>query len=124
MEWAEFNGNLYGTPLPDHQGSTDLLLEIDSQGAHSIKKLFPDSLVVLLLSPSEDSLRERMRQRGDDEAHIDARVRLAKKEIASAREVADYEVINLDLDRAVAEIASMIYKARESKSRGGDIGRG
>ncbi len=114
LEWAEFNGNLYGTPIPRHMGEKDLLLEIDSQGARSIRVLFPDSLIVLLLSPSENSLKDRMRSRGDDDSHIKARLKLAQQEIASAREVANLSVVNSDLDSAVTEIASMIYKARES----------
>ncbi len=118
LEWAEFNENLYGTPIPSHTSERDLLLEIDSQGAHSIRKLFPFALVVLILSPSEESLEDRMRSRGDDESHIQARLNLADKEIASAKEVADFEVVNSDLDSAVREIASMIYRARESKRKG------
>ncbi len=115
LEWAEFNENLYGTPIPMHMEDKDLLLEIDSQGAHSIRSLFSHALIVLILSPSEESLEDRMRSRGDDESHIQARLSLAAKEIAAAREIADFEVVNSDLDSAVREIASMIYKARESK---------
>lgn len=115
LEWAEFNGNLYGTPLPETSEREDLLLEIDAQGACSVRKLDPSAIIFLLLPPSEEALVERMSGRGDPQSHIDQRVSLARREIDLARAVADYEIVNREVDEAVAEIASIIEGARNSR---------
>ena len=118
MEWAQFLGNLYGTPWPDRLPTdSDILLEIDVQGATQIRKGFPDSLVILLLAPSRDEQRKRLQERGDSKEHVDLRMREADTEIAFAREFADAIVINDSLDRAVSEIGAIIDNRRLSRSK-------
>lgn len=115
LEWAEFNGNLYGTPLPETSEETDHLLEIDAQGASSVRQLDPSAIIFLLLPPNEEALVERMSGRGDPQSHIDQRISLARREIDLARVVADHEIVNREVDEAVAQIASIIEEARNSR---------
>ena len=67
LEWAEFHGHLYGTPVPDAPNGDDVLLEIEVQGAQQILDLDPAAEVFLILPPSMERLEERLRARGDDE---------------------------------------------------------
>ena len=118
MEWAQFLGNLYGTPWPNElPTNSDILLEIDVQGATQIRKRFPDSLVILLLAPSRDEQRKRLQERGDSKEHIELRMKEADAEIASAKKFADAIVINDSLDRAVSEISAIINNRRLSCSK-------
>jgi guanylate kinase len=116
LEWAEFLGHLYGTPLPEPTSGQDVLLEIDLQGARQVRKLDPSSLVILLVAPSPEVQAARLRSRGDDEAHIKARLELGAREEQEGRELADHVVVNDDLERAVGEILSIVEKEREKRA--------
>ena len=70
LEWAEFLGNLYGTPRPEPPEGSDVLLEIDLQGARQVLAAHPDATVVLLMPPSPDAQRARLVARGDDPDHV------------------------------------------------------
>jgi guanylate kinase len=108
LEWAEFLGHLYGTPHPSAPVGSDVLLEIDLQGARQIKERYPDATVILLLAPSPDAQRARMVERGDDPAHVEARLRKGDQEVADGKLLASHVVVNDDLDRVVGEVAGII----------------
>lgn len=112
LEWAEFLGNLYGTPKPDVPLNDDLLLEIDIQGAEKIRSKDPDALVILVIPPSDEVLRNRMVGRGDPFESIDERVTVGKTEVVKGRGFADHIIVNDDLDKAVSEISSIINALR------------
>lgn len=112
LEHAEFLGEAYGTPVPHPPPGRDVLLEIDHQGARQVKDRFPDALVLLLVPPSLDVQRARLRGRGDDEAAVERRVRTGQAEVAELRRFCDAEVVNDDVDRAVAELAAIIERHR------------
>jgi guanylate kinase len=112
LEHAEFLGNLYGTPVPAPHPQRDLLLEIDRQGAEQVRARFPDAVVVLLVPPSVEVQRQRLRGRGDDEAAVARRVAAGVEEVAALRRIADHEVVNDDVDRAVAELAGILEAHR------------
>ncbi len=108
LEWAEFLGHLYGTPLPDAPPGQDVVLEIDLQGARQVKERHPDALVVLLVPPSPEIQRQRLRQRGDDAAEVDRRIAMGAEEVRLGRELTPFVVVNDDVDRAVSEVAGIL----------------
>ncbi len=114
VEYAEYVGHWYGTPrrwLEEqlNQGRW-VLLEIDVQGALQIKQQFPDAVLIFLRTPSLEEYERRLRRRGtEDEETIRKRLEQAREELAYARHY-DYEVVNDTVDRAVAEIESILDK--------------
>jgi guanylate kinase len=113
LEHATFLGEAYGTPLPNPPPGRDVLLEIDRQGARQVKERFPDSVVVLLVPPSLEVQRDRLRGRGDDEGAVERRVATGVDEVADLRRFCDHEVVNDDVDRAVAELVGILDKHRQ-----------
>ncbi len=108
FEWAEFIGNLYGTPIADAGPERDVLLEIDLQGARQVRALRPNAVLVLLLPPSLEVQEARLRARGDDEEHIARRLAEGEEEERSGRELADHVVINHTIEQATADVASIL----------------
>jgi guanylate kinase len=117
LEWNELpaNGHLYGTPVPD-DGTGDLLLEIELNGARQVKQRFPEAVLVFVMPPSRDELEARLRGRGDDEDSIVARLALGTREMADGPSLADHVVINDDADRAAREVADIIVSRRLRRS--------
>jgi len=114
LEWAEFHGNLYGTPLPT-AADADVLLEIEVQGAEQVLVHDSDAVVFLILPPSMELLEDRLRGRGDSGEHIEQRLRSAPQELARGRELASYVVVNDDLGRAATEILSILEELRRRR---------
>lgn len=112
VEWAEFLGNLYGTPVPRPPDGCDVLLEIDVQGAAQVRRQRPDALLVLLAPPSPEVQAARLRGRGDSEEHVSRRLAAGAEELAVGRTLADVVVVNDELDRAVAEIVAIVDRRR------------
>ncbi len=112
FEWAEYLGNLYGTPVPDPPPGSDVLLEIDLQGAEQVLAKRPDAVVVLLLPPSEDAQRARLFARGDASDHVRRRLEKGREEVAHGRELTDLVVVNADLEQAVQELAGIVARFR------------
>jgi guanylate kinase len=124
LEWAEFLGHLYGTPLPDVPPDQDVVLEIDLQGARQVKERHPDALVVLLVPPSPEVQRERLRHRGDDAAEVDRRIAKGAEEMRLGMELTPFVVVNDDVDRAVSEVAGILdlHRTRPSDPPAGHRG--
>lgn len=114
-EWAEFLGNLYGTPVPRSglvPDGSDVVLEIEVQGARQIKRADPEALLIFVVPPSPEEQERRLRGRGDAEEVVRRRLAKAADEADAARELDAIEVVNDDLDRAVAEIHTIIESRR------------
>ena len=113
LEHAEFLGELYGTPTPDDlPEDRDLVLEIDVQGAAQVKEQVPEALLVLLVAPTREAQSERLRGRGDPPDAVERRLDRGDEEVATGRALGAVEIVNDDLDRAVAELADVIDRAR------------
>ena len=112
LEWAQFAGNYYGTPLSTVNEKIEkgfiVLLEIEVEGAKQIKEKFPEALSIFLLPPSKAELEKRIRNRGTEkEEAIDRRLSRANYEIASSDEF-DFVLTNHDVDETVKEVFKII----------------
>jgi guanylate kinase len=118
LEYTDFLGNYYGTPLPDPMPGSDTVLEIEVDGARQVKSLHPDAVLIFVLPPSRDEQIRRLRGRGDPEQKVDERVRKAEEEEPIGRALADHVVVNDDLERTVDELLEIIGHARRRASTG------
>jgi len=119
LEYAEFVGNFYGTPLDYVQerldAGMDVMLEIEVEGALQVKKMMPDACFIFVAPPSMEELRDRIINRGtEDPARVEARMKKAEVEIGLAHEY-DYIVMNDEVDNAKNRIMAII-DAQHSRS--------
>jgi guanylate kinase len=122
LEWAEIFGHRYGTPLAGvteaRETGTDVLLELDVQGARSVRERIPDAVLVFLRPPSEDELARRLRARGTEEGpDLDRRLAQARREMAEASWF-DHVVLNDRIEDATREVLGIIDGARRSAAEG------
>ncbi|MGC8510206.1 MAG: guanylate kinase [Acidimicrobiales bacterium] len=115
LEWAQFQGNLYGTPRPNLGGGGDVLLEIEAQGAEQVRHEFPDAVIILVRAPSLSELEERLRARGDPEGHVQRRLASTATELSDGERLATHVVINDDVERATDEILSILEAVRRER---------
>lgn len=119
FEWEEVHGFLYGTPKVNLGEATrkgvDLLLDIDVRGALSIKKGYPESVLIFLSPPSLEVLEARLRgRRTEGEESLQQRLKAARREMEAKKEF-DYVIINDELDQAVREVIEIIRQEREKR---------
>ena len=116
LEWAEVHGHFYGTSKTwienQMQAGSDVILEIDWQGAQQIRKLIPAVQWIFIFPPSIEALEERLRKRGqDDEATIERRLAAAHIELQHAHE-ANFIVINDAFEEALADLRHILAASR------------
>ncbi len=104
LEWAEYSGNLYGTPEGKVEEMLDAgrsaILEIELQGARQVRQKRPDAVMVFVRAPSLEETRRRLSGRATETAEaVETRLAMAVGEVA-ARDEFDFEVVNGDRDRA------------------------
>ena len=112
LEWAEFAGNMYGTPRGAVEGrlraGQPVLLKIDLQGARQVRAAMPEAQLVFLAPPSVEELRRRLIGRGtDDEATIRRRLAHADEELAAEPEF-DHTIVNDYVERAAEELVGLL----------------
>jgi guanylate kinase len=113
LEWTEFLGNYYGTPIPDLDiGGRDVVLEIEVDGAQQVKARHPDAVLIFVLPPSREEQERRLRGRGDPGDKVMARLKKAETEEPVGRALADHVVVNDDLERTLSEMMSIIDAER------------
>lgn len=115
LEWTEFLGNLYGSPIPDDDIGDDIVLEIELHGAKQVKQQHPEALLVFVMPPSRQEQERRLRERGDPYRHVMQRLKKAESEEREGTALADVVIVNDDLERAVAELVLAIGVARRSR---------
>jgi guanylate kinase len=118
LEHANVYGNYYGTSRTwierELSGDHDVLLEIDWQGAHQVKKLFPHAVGISILPPSIEELGRRLEGRGKDSREtIDRRMAVAREEISHVLEF-EYIIVNESFEVAVTDLQSIVRAARLS----------
>jgi guanylate kinase len=116
LEWACVHGNLYGTAkdqvIEETNAGADIILEVDVQGAASVRQLLMDSVSIFILPPSYEVLKQRLITRGTDSPEeLEVRLRNAPEELKQYSAF-DYVIINDEIDRAVGQLASIIYAER------------
>ena len=116
LEWAEYDGNHYGTSWASIEQplgrGRDVLLEIEVQGAAQVRERRSDARFIFLLPPSMEALEERLRARSTDTPErIGRRLALAARELEEIRRF-DYAVVNDDLARCVAEVCEILRGER------------
>ncbi|UTA47988.1 guanylate kinase [Simiduia sp. 21SJ11W-1] len=121
LEHAQVFTNYYGTSKhwveEQLAAGTDVILEIDWQGAAQVRRLIPDTIGLFILPPSREALHQRLTGRGQDSAEvIDARMKEAINEMTHYVE-ADYLIINDDFDAALAEFKALVVSQRLAQSR-------
>ncbi|PUE16973.1 guanylate kinase [Limnohabitans sp. MMS-10A-178] len=116
VEWAHVHGHRYGTSkkmLEERmtQGS-DVILEIDYQGAIQIQKVFGNAILIFILPPSWEELRSRLERRGEDSSKtIELRLQNAAIELAQVKEF-DFVIINEVFDRALFDLKAIVHAQR------------
>ena len=130
LEWAEVFGNYYGTALSAldlaARHGTDLLLDIDVQGALQVMQAMPDAVSIFILPPSPEVLERRLRNRSQaeglaNESIIEARLSEARTELQMIEDYR-YALVNDLLDQAASEMRSIVLVARgEATPAEGDL---
>jgi guanylate kinase len=116
FEWAEVHGNRYGTSRNAIerrlQAGEDVVLEIDYQGALQIKQIFSHAVLIFILPPSWEELRQRLQRRGEDHPEVIAqRMINARHEVAQARHF-DYVIINALFETALFDLKTVVHSQR------------
>ena len=111
LEWAEFAGNLYGTPrqpvLDNLAAGRPVVLEIDLQGARQVRALMPGAKLVFLAPPSWDELVRRLTGRGtEDAAVVEKRLAVARDELAAEPEF-DVTLVNTSVPEVVGQLVAL-----------------
>ena len=112
LEYAEYVGNYYGTPLEYVENTLeqgkDVFLEIDVQGAIQVRELMPDGVFIFLTPPDLNELESRIVNRGtDSDEVIEKRMKTAREELELMKYY-DYSVVNDTVDNAVQKIEAII----------------
>ena len=134
LEWAEVYGHWYGVPKSQVEGplsqGQDVIMKMDIQGAATIRRLFPNSVLIFIAPPSFEELARRLRQRKTESGiDLEVRLRTAKEEMNSLP-LFDYVVVN-EADKlgiVVSEIQAIITAERrkvdseqDAESKGGGM---
>jgi guanylate kinase len=116
VEWAQVHGQRYGTSkmaIEDRiRQGTDIILEIDFQGAQQIKYLYPNAVTIFILPPSLEALLARLQKRGEDALDVIAlRMQNATLEMAQAPKF-DFVIINDLFEQALLDLKSIVHAQR------------
>ncbi|WP_302961869.1 guanylate kinase [uncultured Adlercreutzia sp.] len=119
LEWAEYAGNCYGTPLASVQremaAGRQVVLEIEVQGALQVKEKMPEAHLVFIEPPSLEELERRLRGRGTEtDDVVRKRMETALVELSHKMEY-DIRLVNDDLDDAVAQLVAYVNETAEQK---------
>ncbi len=121
LEHASVHGHSYGTPrgfvVSESSAGRDVILDVDVQGAVAVKRVFPDTILILLVPPSRTELERRLRRRQTDtEAEVRRRLDLADRELGRYNDY-DYVVVNRRVEGAVDEVEAIMCAERRRSVR-------
>ncbi len=112
LEYTEYAGNLYGTPIDELErklvGDNIVVLIIEVEGAKNVKTRYPDSLCVFIVPPSLEALRERLKNRGtESDVEIEKRLAIAEREMTELNYY-DYDIENDDAVGCAGRLSDII----------------
>jgi guanylate kinase len=121
LEWAHVHSKLYGTArqqvVREIAEGHDIILEVDVQGAASVRSLMADSVSIFILPPSFEILKQRLQARGTDSPdELDLRLRNAHMELKDYWAF-QYVILNDDLDRAANQMTAIVHAERARLTR-------
>lgn len=121
LEYTEYVGNYYGTPVDYVQktidAGKDIFLEIEVQGAMQVKRRCPEAVLIFIMPPSFDVLKNRLIGRNtENEEAIAKRLNAAQKEISKAGDY-DFVILNDEIEKAAVKLGTVIEAARFSGER-------
>ena len=116
LEYANVHGNFYGTSKTQVAGETsqgkDIILEIDVQGAHSVREISPAAVSIFIVPPSYRILRERLVSRQtESDANLNLRLQNARAEVKNYRDF-EYIIVNDEVAKATLDLQSVILAER------------
>jgi guanylate kinase len=117
LEWTEFLDNYYGSPVPEDTGGRDVVLEIEVDGAQQVKKVEPNAVLIFVLPPSRAEQERRLRGRGDPDPKVEERLRKAEEEEPVGMALADYVVVNDDLEDTIDEMLAIVNSRRAAQAK-------
>ncbi len=128
IEFAEVHGNFYGTSINQVKdridAGQDVILEIDVQGAESVRKMLPEAVSIFILPPSFEILRNRLKARATEKlADLDLRLKNSFFEVRRFDEF-KYVVINDEVSQATADLQTIILAERLKRIRQTDAIQG
>ena len=120
LEYAEYDGNLYGTLIERVEqaraGGHDIVLKIEVQGAEQVREKAPDGVFIFVAPPSTQELERRHELRNSESLEDRAsRLKIAQGEMKYAARY-DHVIVNDELERAVAEVLAIIREARQRQT--------
>lgn len=116
LEWAHVHDNRYGTSksaiAERIADGSDVILEVDYQGAMQVREIFENAVLIFILPPSWEELRSRLTRRGEDsEQVIETRLKNAKQEMEHAKYF-DFVIINEMFERALFDLKTIVHSQR------------
>lgn len=116
VEWANVHGRRYGTSKKAIEErialGSDVILEIDFQGALQVKETFANAVLIFILPPSWEELRSRLERRGEDSPEvIELRLKNAAEEMAQVSKF-DFVIINELFERALFDMKAIVHAQR------------
>lgn len=121
LEWAEVHSHRYGSSArlvrQSQEQGRDVLLDVDTQGAASVRRLRPDAVLIFILPPDFQTLKTRLERRGFDPApEVERRIRNARSEVEKCMDF-DYLVINDSLEEASRRLEGILLAHRSRMFR-------
>ncbi len=120
LEYSEHFENYYGTPksyVLDKLNTKDVILEIDVNGGLNVKKSYENAVLIMILPPSLEELKNRLIKRKTESLEkIELRMKRIEYELAK-KDLYDYAVINDDLSETVEKIENIIKTVKTAKER-------
>ncbi len=118
IEYASYCGNFYGTPKAyveeQLQNGKDVILEIEIQGAHKVKEIYPDAILMFVMPPSAQELYRRLNGRGTETKEVIAQRMARAAEESEGIDTYDYIVINDKLEDCIAQINTIVDAAHNT----------